>query len=406
MDMSRRRVVIIGHGYTSRLALIRSLGKAGYEVYVILMVYHGRIGRFMRFEGGRPVDCFSKYVDRFFYCGARDEVQLLHLLLEKCSVPNQRVIIFPDSDFSACFVDSHKEALEGSFLFPGILGNDKSVSYWMMKSVQKSLAVKCGLSVAKGEVVSIRGGEFTISDTVTYPCFTKPLATVNGGKQYLKKCSSREQLCSLLSSVAVNGDADVLVEDFRQIEKEFAVVGISTGKEVIIPGVIEFISNSQSHFGIAREGLIKPLTGFEEIIRKFQQYVEEMGFVGLFDIDFYQSESLLYFGEMNLRYGGSGYAYTAMGVNLPLLMARSLCGEDISELKQTIDGTASYINERMCLDDWDFHYLTTSQYKSVINDAQIRFIEDKDDKGPQRRFNSYFRLHGIKRFIRGILQRR
>ena len=32
----KHKVVIIGHGYLSRLALIRSLGQAGYDVIVIV----------------------------------------------------------------------------------------------------------------------------------------------------------------------------------------------------------------------------------------------------------------------------------------------------------------------------------------------------------------------------------
>ena len=60
--MGRQKVVIIGHGYTSRLGIIRSLASSGCEIIVVSMVFHGRMGRFLRFEGGKPIDCCSKYV--------------------------------------------------------------------------------------------------------------------------------------------------------------------------------------------------------------------------------------------------------------------------------------------------------------------------------------------------------
>lgn len=49
----KQKVVVIGHGYTSRLGVIRALGKAGYEVIVVDMLTTrcvltiGTTGRFL-----------------------------------------------------------------------------------------------------------------------------------------------------------------------------------------------------------------------------------------------------------------------------------------------------------------------------------------------------------------------
>ena len=45
----KQHVVIIGHGFTSRLALIRSLAELGCEITVVVTVLHGRLGRFSHF---------------------------------------------------------------------------------------------------------------------------------------------------------------------------------------------------------------------------------------------------------------------------------------------------------------------------------------------------------------------
>lgn len=48
------KVVIIGHGYLSRLSLIRSVAEIGCDVTVIVTMYGDEYTI-------RPLDCYSKY---------------------------------------------------------------------------------------------------------------------------------------------------------------------------------------------------------------------------------------------------------------------------------------------------------------------------------------------------------
>lgn len=397
----KQKVVVIGHGYTSRLGLIRSLGMAGYDITVIVMVFHGRIGRFIRFDGGKPVDCHSKYVSRFYYCYAKGKDDLINLLLDKCVDINQKVVIIPDSDFSASVIDKNQDKLREYFLFPHINYKPGAVEYWMQKTVQKRLACEVGMNVAGGRTVTVKEKEFDLPEGISYPCFTKPLLTINGGKGFLKRCNNETELRKVLTGVGTQFvNADVLVEDFITIDTEYAVVGFSDGKDVVIPGVIEFVANSQSHFGIAREGKILPIEGFEDTLSLFKEYVRRIGFCGLFDIDFFDCGGKIYFGELNLRFGGSGYAYTAMGVNLPAMLVKSLSGENVTDMKREVTEIATYVNERMCVDDWSFYYLTEQQLRQLIEEADIRFVYDERDKGPQKKLESYIGQQRIKRKLR------
>ncbi|MBR5912360.1 MAG: ATP-grasp domain-containing protein [Bacteroidales bacterium] len=401
----KQKVVIIGHGYTSRLGIIRSLAELDCEITVIAMVFHGWLGRHLHFYGGKPIDCNSKYVHRMFYCYAKSEQGLMKLLLEKCSDPTQKVIIIPDSDFSAAAIDRNQEKLKEHFLFPHINNTLGAVEHWMSKSIQKSLAQKVGLNVAQGQILTIKNGHYVFPEKVNYPCFTKPLATISGGKQFLKRCNDESELRKILDSVSQRYDTEVLIEDFKKIDVEYAVVGFSDGNDVVIPGVIEFIVNSKSHFGIAREGKIMPIKGFESLLEQFKEFVRQIGFCGLFDIDFYESDGKMYFGEMNLRFGGSGYAYTAMGANLPAMMVKCLRGESYSDKSMNITQTAIYANERMCVDDWEFNHITETQMRQIIEKANIHFVFDNQDLGPQKKLERYIRLHRIKRKIRKVLKK-
>ena len=201
METSKQKVVIIGHGYTSRLAVIRSVAQIGCEVTVIVMTGYKHDGKTLNTK--KPIDCYSKYVSHVHFCHAKDEEGLIQLLLAKCSDPKQKVVIIPDSDFSAAAIDRNQERLEEHFLFPHIHHTPGAVIEWMDKVRQKQLACEIGLNVASSCVVEINGGKYSMPIDVNYPCFTKPLATVNGGgKSIFKRCSTETELQNVLDFAA------------------------------------------------------------------------------------------------------------------------------------------------------------------------------------------------------------
>ena len=399
----KQHVVIIGHGFTSRLALIRSLAEVGCEITVVVTVLHGRLGRLVHFEGGKPVDCCSRYISRFLYCSGQKEDELIELILSKCVRSGQKTILVPDSDFSAAAVDRHQERLREHFLFPHIGHKPGAVKHWMDKTVQKALAAEVGLPVAGGCTVPVRGGAYEMPAAVRYPCFTKPLATISGGKGFLRRCDDEAALRRVLDGVAqLFPDTDVLIEDYKPIDTEYAVVGFSDGEHVVIPGVIEFVENCRSHFGIAREGKIRPVAGFEDLLALFTEFVRRIGFCGLFDIDFWESGGVVYFDEMNFRFGGSGYAYTAMGANLPARFVHAMLGQPA--VTPDVKGTATFVNERMVVEDWNFLYLSEAQLREIIRRADIRFVYDERDPAPGRALERLIRRLRVKRTLRKWLR--
>lgn len=396
----KQKVVIIGHGYLSRLALIRSLGQAGYDVLVIVTMY-GTVST------KKPFDCYSKYVSDVQYCNAKDGESLIKILQEYCVFDGQKTIIIPDSDWSASIIDDKKEALSEHFLFPCVNDKGIGVTDWMDKERQKKLARTIGLAAPHTTTLHITGGEtLTLSD-IDYPCFTKALTTKGGGKQWFRRCVNEEELSKALASFSKSGDADILVEDYIDIEKEFAVVGLTDGVSVIIPGVIQFIENCQSHLGIARKGKILPIDGFEKLIELFKEYVKETHFVGLFDIDFLYSKGEFFFCEMNFRYGGSGYAYTKSGINLPAMFVEMMLGRlnlhDAADM--AIREERTYVNERMLLDDLKARHISIRDFNRSINRSDIRFVPDSVDKKPEKFFRKLVIKGEIKYILKKLLSR-
>ena len=400
----RQKVVIIGHSFSSRLSIIRSVAQIGCEITVIVMTSFKRGGKTLHHK--KPIDCYSKYVSHVYYCHRKDKEELIRILLEHCTDSQQKVVLFPDSDDTVATIGNYQNRLSDHFCFPHICNGSGSIAFWMDKIHQKEAARSVGLHVADGIVISIKDGEYVIPDGVVYPCYTKPLATMNGGKGGMHRCDNETELKNALNEYITTRTrtGNILVEEYKEIDTEYALLGFSDGKEVVIPGMMQLLVISKKNKGIALQGRVMPVDGFEEVIDKFKQLVLSIGFVGVFDIDFYKSGNLIYFCEMNLRFGGSGYAVTKMGCNLPAMMVEYFTGGNMETWKKNITGKAIYTNERMCLDDWSNGYITLDEYKRHMKSADIRFIQDNDDPQPQKAYQRTYFSRRLSMLVKKILK--
>lgn len=407
-----QRVVVIGHGYSIRLGVIRAVAQLGCEVTVI----HVRA-----FETGfpaKPIDAYSRYVKEVLYFNRQEGTEgLVKLLLEKCAVDGQKPIIFPTSDFSALAIDD--DEIKKHFAVPYINVRPKvsslkfqvsnhelsSIGYWMDKAHQKKLALSVGLNTAVSVVIEKREDGFQIPEGIKYPCFTKPVSSFGGGKRCQQRCNNPEELEAVLAIADKNDITKVLVEDFIDISHEYAVLGYSDGKKVVIPGVIRFLKESKRHRGVALAGEVLPTAGFEDLIGKFAEFIRQMGFVGVFDIDFLESNGVFYFDEMNIRTGGSGMAILKAGVNLPAMFVKSMCGDSTVDMTQTVTHAATFVNEKMALDDFSEGCMSFCEYKRLLTSANILFIKDEADVTPYKEYEKQFReqLFSYKRIAKRVL---
>lgn len=394
----KQKVVVIGNSFATRLGVIRSVGEIGCEVTVIDIAYYKTS------NPSKPIDCYSKYVNQvIFFDRKYGREGLVQLLLEKCADKNQKPIIIPTSDFTAVAIDN--EVIRKHFLVPYINNAVSSIEYWMDKANQKTIALQAGLNVAGSTIVEKKADSFVVPETVKYPCFTKPLASIGGGKQCLKRCDNKLDLQGVLKLAVSRGINKLLVEDYLDIDEEYAVLGFSDANEVVIPGVIKFVKGCQSHKGVAMIGEVLPIDGFKEIVDKFARFISSIRFVGLFDIDFFKCRGDFYFGELNIRIGASGTVINKMGVNLPVMFVKSILGKEIGDSKREISTSAIFVNERSCIEDWLSGKLSTYNLHQIINSADILFIKDNEDSSPYEVLAKEIRLNtfNYKRIIKRTL---
>ena len=398
----KQSVVVIGHGSTSRLGVVRSIAETGCHITVIVMAGRKRDGKTLNTR--KPFDCYSKYVNRVLFCPALDGEYLIKLLLAECIIENQKVILIPDNDFTAAIIDNNKLLLEKFFLFPHVIHEPKSFLFWMNKENQKELANKLGLNVPNSKRILFENGHYVIPEGINYPCFIKTVTSIYGGKNFFSRCDNKEALRNYLNSISVEKEIPLMAEDYKEIETEYAALGFSDGKTVALPGIIKFISNSASHYGIAMSGEVLSCSWINDLMDKFRKFILEIGFVGLFDIDFYYSRNQFYFGELNLRFGGSGYAITAKGVNLPAMLVRYFQGDDRLDFDKVIQGpVSSFVNERICSDDWYKGMISIRDYRRLINSADISFVRNTEDPEPEKHFKRLHRELAIKLFLKRLI---
>ena len=386
----KQKVVIIGKGYNNRLALLRSLGECGCEISIVVLE-----------QKKKPIDSYSKYVTNCYLCPKQTEEDLISVLLTKCVDEKQKVILIPSEDFSVYVLDKNYNKLENFFMFPNINGKQGAVVSWMDKEKQKNLAKTIGLIVAQSNSIRITNRKYVLPSAIKYPCFIKAQSFVLNSKDLLSRCDDEKELKNTLHSISkIHKDIDITIEEYKQIEREYAVVGFSNNNDVIIPGVIEISSIS---VGVAETGRIVPIGDYKEIIDKIKQLILEIGFVGIFDVDFYLSGGKYFFGEINFRYGGSGFAFCKRGINYPLMLVKTLLGDTLDDMKKEINSSSTFANDQRCFVDWYCGNITTTGFWQIINDSDIVNIIDDKDPVPYELFKKHYEKKKIKRIIRKLI---
>ncbi len=397
------KVVIIGNSFTSRLAVIRALANMGCEITVVCIGFYPELQRGVM--PPTPADCYSRYVCRYLFFERKEGRDgLVRLLLNECADPKGQVLLIPTSDFSVVAIDANQHLLEKSFVFPHIQHEEGAIVRWMNKDMQKTQARKVGLTAPDSVVLKATNNVFQIPKGVHFPCFTKPLASIGGGKQCQRRCNTYEELQNVVEKAVRLGINELLVEDFIHIDTEYAVLGWSDGKDVIIPSVLSFIEGSKAHRGIAMLGRVMPVVGFESLLAQFKYLIKSIGYIGIFDIDFFESNGVFYFAEINFRIGGSCHAVTAAGVNIPAMMVGNMMNQALVGDINPINRTYTFVNERMCLDDFFQGYISSSSYHRFINSADISFVTDTEDPTPAEAFKREYngKLFSLKRIVKRI----
>ena len=393
-DINRTKPVafVMGRNYTARLCMIRAAGEAGCDI--ILIQTNKKATRDLR------IDRKSKFIKKWHYCPEPRKEELIELLLgyQSLSVPK---LLLPTDDYTASLIDTHLDLLRPFFLMPHVNHKQGAMLRIMDKNYQKELASGVGMNTAKGWICNYTNGQYTIPEDITYPCFTKPQESYNGQlKQYMKKCDEEKALKEHLSAIAQIYNRPILIEQFINIEKEYAVLGVSAGDITAIPAIIEMTSK---RLGQTATGKIYSISRIPSLQQQLEDFIKKTRLTGIFDIDLYENNGKIFFNELNVRLGASGFALMSSIENLPKIFINYLLNGNnekyvaISDFKEK-----KFASEKVLREKYYACELTFKEYRKSISEAEILSLKYVGDMGPYYEFSKMDKFLPIWRKLRKI----
>ena len=389
-----KHAVVIGRNFASRLGMIRSIGKLGVSVYVINTN-----------NSKYDVDRYSKYVKKVYTAIEPDEEGLIRVLLNIAKGQNEKMLLLPTDDYSLAVTDSHLNILSQYYLCQNINMTQGNIEVWMDKQKQKHLAETLGIPVAKGFIVEFSNGGYKLPEGITYPCFTKQIVTISNPKDFLQKCDNEKELKTVLDKAAVAlNNSSILVEQFIDIEKEYAAVGFCDGKNCYMPSIYQMLLDGKGvHRGVTIQGKVSPTDRYSDTFDKFKKLMQEIHFTGLFDIDAYESGGILYFNELNLRLGASGWVMTSEGINLPGMFFDYCNNNSVHKNYTDYKYEKVFVNENGLSKHFLSKHITWSEYNNILRSSNIYFIKYDGDNLPYYIFYTKLRIKRIINWIKNIL---
>ena len=314
-----RDVIVIGSDHHNTLGVVESLGMVGILPFVIIVSKN---------KPSRSYVLKSKYCqDKGFMVAYDQLIDLLHNNFKKSN--NEKAVVIATSDPAASLLDNHYDELSEFLLLPGT-GKQGELEYWMDKPNMIELAKSVGMNVPQTRIV--KKGE-TINDFV-FPCITKSISTLKGGKSNIKICKDKEELNDFLSK-QIQYD-EIQIQQFIDKNFEFQFIGcsINAGEEIIIPGRTHILRPN----GFDNTFYLEYLEiddSFSKSIAQAKDFIHKTRYSGLFSIEFIRDKSGVdYFLEMNFRNDGNAICVTASGTNLPYIWY--LSHDDMSSLKSEL----------------------------------------------------------------------
>ena len=403
MEKEKFDVIVLSRNYSTGLGVIRSLGAAGYNVDLISST---------KKKGSSALITCSKYVN------SAKEIQskiiqgdtgedLIMALLQLRKNKEKKAVLFPTDDFTASVALAHKNQLEKYYYMPDVCQDAKWTFQQVMdKSIQKLIADQCGLKTPLQWTISLKD-KIEIPKDMIYPCFVKPKESISGRKAEMKKCENLEDLHKHLETMqSFFKDRAVLVQEFLEIEEEYDLSGVCMDQKVVVPGVIKKTKIAAYERGVTMSGQMVSANILTEVKDGLEKFLKAIRYKGMFDMEFNLAGGKIYFNEINLRSGGPSYFYYLCGVNLPALSVEAIMGLTTTKTSPHIKESAigkTFVYEKVCWEDYIHGYISKKEKDKIINSADYKLIENKEDPKPGQAFNKRIKLSFLKNRLKNLL---
>lgn len=288
--------IVIGADHHNTLGVIRSLGRKGVSLRLILVPAQGK-----------PFVTASRYIDDVITLRSENELPSVLGNIEHDNI----IVLFSCSDKVSAVLDENRNTLESAgYVVPGTT-DSRGLVYYMNKDIMAEYAVSSGLHVPKCGIED-------------YPLVAKPRRSISGSKDDIRILGNKEDYMRYASS---HRSMDIQYQQFIDKDFEYQLIGCSLnhGDDVIIPGVSVILRQPDN----TNTGFLKyRLLDASFPIAECRRFLQGISFSGLFSMEFLRGkDGQDYFMEINLRNDGNAICVTESGVNLPYVWYLSSIGK-------------------------------------------------------------------------------
>lgn len=299
VEVRRIAVIVAGIDHYNSLGMVRSIGETGLPIYFI-----------NKCASKSYVEC-SRYITRTFRI---EDLAQIDTIVANIGREYDSVVVLPLTDEMAIYFDRRMDSLGDNVIVPGMQGH---LDAYMNKSFSKTMASKAGLLTPAGKRIYMKTPDVS---GLEYPCILKPEQSSMGRKCDIEIAPDEKKLYQIIRKYEDIGYESALAEKYIEGKTEYMIEimgersskGISFGP--ILKKVREYpILNGSTAYAEIVESI--PEVNMDAVYR----YIEDTGYIGLFDIELKYADGNVYFIECNFRNGAPSNALTLYGVNLPAL---------------------------------------------------------------------------------------
>ncbi|MBD5364974.1 MAG: ATP-grasp domain-containing protein [Bacteroides sp.] len=359
-------IIVFGICHTNTLGLIRSLGEDGFKP--ILVEVNNSKHSFIN---------VSKYIANYHKVNSpEDGIELIQQLYS--SKPGKSIIL-TGTDACAMVIDRNYNKLRPNFIISSVNNTEGELENLLDKERIRICAESVGLRTPKSWVIDCTNG-IVLPHDLSYPCVIKAINSVAGRKD-VNIYHTESELISGLQSLIVESHI-IQIQEFIEKDYEILINGcVLSNGEIIMPCALKKIRHFPHGFGGLAYGIVTPNIDQYISTPLLKNFLEKIGYNGLFSIEFLIKDGNAYFLEINLRNDGTSYVSTYGGVNLASIWTKDALGlENIFNTKVSKEYLASSIIA-------DFHNVTEKRikvcqwFKQIIQ-SDVDLLWNKKDFKP------------------------
>lgn len=356
-------VIVFALEHYNPLNMIRALGENGVNpVYISVK---------RRYE----VATKSKYISELHRVDSVEEGYAL--LMEKYGNEEVKPYIVFSDDKSVGYFDLHYDEWKDKFITYNA-GRNARINKFMDKYEIQQCAKRHGFNVLDSYV--IKKGDPVPAD-FWYPIITKDISPNSGNWKFdVFVCQNEQELKDAMEKIT---SPLIMVQHFVDKQNEMALEGytINKGKEMQIIVEMKWKYLIQGYYSPYHD--VKMFED-KEIEKKLQTMFEEIGFEGVFEVEFLiDKDATLYFMETNFRASAWNPTCKFAGMPLPYLWIKGMENgyidtadrkefEPFTSMSEVID-YAKRVEGRMC---------SLAEWLRDFKDAKCVYIYDKEDRAP------------------------